>query len=281
MYTVQEIIKRSTEYLQKQGITHPRLQAEEILADTIGLKRLELYLNFDRPLDEKELQLCREHLQRRSKGEPIQYIRGQVDFLDCKIKVTPDVLIPRHETEILADIVVKSLKDQNLDDKILLDLCCGSGCLGIALKKKHPQLRVILSDLSPKALEIAKQNAELNETLVEFLQGNLFEPLKHPVDYIVSNPPYIAEHEFEKLDKEVKLFEPKIALISGLTGLEFYQEINSRIKNYLKSAGKAWMEMGTGQGHKVLEIFGQQKWNHISLEKDWAGHDRFFFLENE
>jgi release factor glutamine methyltransferase len=280
VYTVQEIIKRSTEYLQKQSITQPRLQAEEILADVIGLKRLDLYLNFDRPLQENELQICREHLQRRAKGEPLQYIRGQVEFLNCTIKVTPDVLIPRQETEILADKVIKSLS--NIEPgTTLLDLCCGSGCLAIAIKKRFPELRVVASDLSKEALAITKQNAQDNQVEIECVQGDLFENIHESFDIILSNPPYIAEHEYDGLEREVRQFEPKQALISGPTGLEIYRSIEKAIKKYLKPKGQVWLEIGTDQGSKVLEIFDKGKWKAISLEKDWAGHDRFFFLENE
>ncbi len=138
--------------------------------------RLQLYMDFERPLNQPELDLCRARLVRRGKGEPLQYIRGEIEFLDCLIKLTPAVLIPRQETEILVDKIIGRLKRQELSGKILWDVCCGSGCIGIALKKKFPTLQVVLSDLSSEALQVARENAQANGVDVSFMQGDLLNP---------------------------------------------------------------------------------------------------------
>lgn len=282
MKTIQEALLLSSEFLSKKGITNPRREAEEILSEGLGLKRLDLYLSYDRPVMDIELEKCRVLLARRGKGEPIQYIRGSVDFFGCELLVTPSVLIPRQETEILVDLAAKFLKTQDLDGKVLWDVCCGSGCIGLALKKKFPKLEVFLSDQSSSALSVAKENAEKNQLEVHFFEGDLFSPFQNQkCDFFVCNPPYISEDEFLTLQREVKDFEPKEALIAPNEGLGFYQRIATDLHKYINSKGRAWLEIGHQQGKAVNKIFTEASWTHCNVEKDWAGHDRFFSLENE
>ena len=282
MKTIVEILKLSTEYLQKQGISHARRQAEEIISDALGLKRLQLYINFDRPVTEDELALCRGRLARRAKGEPLQYIHGEVQFHDCTIRVSPAVLIPRQETEILVNKIYKQLLNLPLENSSLWDVCCGSGCIGIAMKKLLPALKVTLSDVSNEALLIAQENARINNVDVEFLQGDLLTPFQErKTQFLICNPPYIAEREYGNLDREVRNYEPRNALISGETGLEFYERLAKDLPARLLPHGKAWFEVGTGQGPALIKLFNQPPWSKCEIEKDWSGHDRFFFLEIE
>lgn len=282
MKTVQEILLLSADYLRQKGIENARRQAEDVIADSLSLKRLQLYLQFDRPITESELDKCRKSLQRRGAGEPSQYIRGEVEFLDCIFKVTPEVLIPRQETEILVDKIIREIGERDLADKVLWDVCCGSGCIGITIKKRYPQLKVFLSDLSPQALAIAKENAKRNEVEVEFLQGDLLEPFKDcKVDFFVCNPPYIAESEFAQLDREVKDFEPKQALISGPSGLECYERLAKTLPSHLNPGGLAWFEIGHAQGDGVGSLFSGRPWVDRRIDQDYSGKDRFFFLEIE
>lgn len=282
MKSLLDVLKLSTQYLQQRGIQQPRRQAEEIISDALGIKRMELYLQFDRPLVESELELCRSRLARRAKGEPSQYIRGEVEFLNCSIKVTPDVLIPRQETEILTDKIIQELKKENIEGKTLWDVCCGSGYIGIAIKKHLPGLQVSLSDISEPALQLARENAARNHVEVKCFEGDLLAPFAgKKTDYFVCNPPYISEQEFDTLDVEVRNYEPRIALISGQTGLEFYQRLSRELPPHLEPHGKAWFEIGKGQGNAIKEIFSTPPWKRSRVEQDWAGHDRFFFLEIE
>lgn len=282
MKTVLDILKLSTDYLQKHKIANPRRQAEELIADYLDLNRMQLYMQYDRPMTEAELLELRNRLNRRAKGEPLQYIRGHVEFLNCKILVNRDVLIPRQETEILVDKIIKDLEKESLENKILLDLCCGAGYIGIAIKKKFPQLHVICSDISPSALKMAQKNAELNEVKVEFLEGDLLQPLgNRKVNFLICNPPYIAESEYLNLDVEVRDFEPKTALISGDSGLEFYERLSREMPKVMHPHGKIWFEMGTGQGKAINHLFVGAPWVSSRVEQDWSGHDRFFFLEIE
>lgn len=282
MKTVLEILNLSTTFLQKKGFSQPRRQAEELISEMLRMKRLNLYLEFDRPLDENEIERCRSALARRVKGEPLQYIQGEVEFLECRFKVSSAVLIPRQETEILADRISKELTDLPLENKILWDLCCGSGCLGIALKKRFPMLKVFLSDLSASALEVAKENAKLNQVDVEFREGDLLLPFRgEHAHFIVCNPPYLTEQEWEEASSEVRAFEPKMALVGGTSGVDFYEKLAHELKSFLQPKGRVWLEIGYRQGPAVKRIFSEEGWSHFSVEKDWAGHDRFFSLENE
>lgn len=281
MKTIQETLLLSTEYLTKKGIPNPRREAEEALSVSLGMSRMDLYLSFDRPLVQNELEKCRELLTRRGKGEPYAYINGQVEFYGCQILVDPSVLIPRQETEILVDKVAKELQKMDLGHKKLWDICCGSGCIGIALKKKLPELQLSMSDLSARALNITKKNAELNQVDAQIFEGDLFQPFEGMCDYLVCNPPYVSEAEFNDLEREVKEYEPKLALVAVDNGLDFYRRIAKNLKRYLSPGGKAWFEIGHGQGDDVAKIFINEGWTRCQVEKDWAGHDRFFSLENE
>lgn len=282
MHNLIEILILSTQYLQQRGIENPRRQAEELISDVLEMPRLHLYMEFDRPLTESELEICRQRLARRGKGEPLQYIKGEMEFYGCRIFLNKDVLIPRQETEILVDRIANQLEKEDLQNKCLWDICCGSGCMGIALKKKFPQLKVTVSDISPEALIVAKKNALANQVEVEFVQGDLLQPFEgRKTNYLVCNPPYIAEYEIPSLETEVRDFEPRRALVSGPTGLEFYARLASEMKGFLMSAAKAWFEIGSTQGTAIYEIFQKAGWGTCKVEKDWSGQDRFFFLENE
>lgn len=274
MITLLEIIKRSEEYLASRGIARPRREAEEVIADALELKRLDLYLQFDRPVSEKELPALRLAIQRRGAGEPIAYISGKVSFAGISVKVTPAVVIPRPETEILVETIALTLLKHSLEKKVLWDMCCGSGCIGLALKARFPQLEVVLSDLSSEALAVAQENGAGSANIK---QGNLFDPFAGmKCDFFVCNPPYVTESEYLQLTPEVR-HEPKIALVSGPTGLEFYTQIAKELKHYLNPGGLAWLEIGSGQGVAVQQLFHAEGWQ-CHYESDWSGHDRFLYL---
>lgn len=261
MITLLHIIERAANFLEKCKIQRPRRSAEEVIADALGKKRLDLYLEFDRPLETSELDLCRVAIQRRGKGEPAAYIAGKVAFAGVTLEVNSAVLIPRPETEILVE-TMHNLKG------VLWDVCTGSGAIAIALKKRFPDLRVIASDISEKALQVAQRNAKRNKVDIEFLLGDLLEPFEGECDYLVCNPPYVLPEEYGALSWEVRGFEPKEALLGGYAFYERLAKGRSSVKK------KIWLEIGSGQGSKVKEIF-----QGGLVEKDWAGHERFFSLE--
>jgi release factor glutamine methyltransferase len=277
-----EILNLSIDFLKEKGIKNFRQEAQEVISNALNITRLQLYLEYERPLTDLEMKTLREKILRRAKGEPAIYIDGKIDFLNCFFKVTPDVLIPRQETEILTDKIIKFLEKQDLLGKSLWDVCCGSGCIGISIKKKFPQLNVTLSDISSKALAVAKENASKNEVEVNFIEGDLLDPFKNQkTHFFVCNPPYIAQNELASLETEVKDYEPLIALISGESGLEFYQRLAQDLKHHLHSKGCAWFEIGANQGKALTTLFQHKPWINCKVEVDWSDKDRFFFLEIE
>jgi len=279
MKTLGEVLTLSADFLKNKGIPRARREAEELLAEVLKIARIELYMQFDRPLDEKELEAYRQFIKRKARGEPWQYIVGEVRFLDCAIKVDASVLIPRQETEILAHRILKQLSEEPL---AVWDVCCGSGYIGLGLKKARPQWSVSGSDLSEKALETARQNAAANGLEIEFLHGDLLAPFEgRKADVVVCNPPYISEKEYAGLDREVRDFEPKIALVGGATGLEFYERLAAELPPYLNPHAKIFFEIGTGMGESLKKIFSSPRWKNVQAAQDWSGHDRFFSLEIE
>jgi release factor glutamine methyltransferase len=272
MKNCKSILELSTQFLTQHEVPKARLVAETLLAFYLQMERIALYMHFDRPLIEEELVPFRAALKRAIKGEPIEYIMGEVEFYHCKIKVTPDVLIPRQETEILLDLICKRLDGS---EKRALDLCTGSGCLAAGLKNARPDLEVHGVDLSEKALSVAKENGPE----VIWHLGDLTAPVEGmQFDLVICNPPYVTDDEYQQLDASVKDFEPKMALVSGPTGLEYYERLSRELPAILAPGAKVFFEMGTGQGEAISKIFSDPLWVDPLVEKDWANHTRFFSL---
>lgn len=274
MKDVRTILQLSAEFLQKSQVVKPKRTAEELLAHFLQMKRIDLFMNYDRPLVESELEPFRAALKRRAKGEPVEYILQSCEFYKCQLKITPATLIPRPETEILLDQVCKWVGERKLT---VLDLCTGSGCLAIGLKKSCPQAEVYAVDLSEEALEVAKENAKINAVEVHFLKGDLTQPVQDKkFDLVLCNPPYISAAEYAQLSREVKDFEPKMALVAGPTGYEFFERLAKELPPLLNPGAKIYFEMGYLQGATLLKLFSHAIWEKQVVEKDWAGHDRFF-----
>ena len=276
MKTIGEILSLSVEYLQRHEIQNHKRIAADLLAHVLGVSRVQIYMDFGRPLGEDELSKYRQGLRRLIKKEPLQYILGEIEFFGCKIKVDASVLIPRQETEILVDMISKELEKEDLTDKILWDVCCGSGCMGISLKKRFPELSVVLSDISEDALSVARENIKINDVDVSVLNGDLLEPFSEKkAHFIVCNPPYVTEKEYDNLGSEVRDYEPRGALVAGKTGMEYYEKLARDIKKYLYGDSRVWFEIGQNQGQKICDLFDMQG----VLLQDWSGNDRFFCLK--
>lgn len=281
MKTLKEILSLSHEYLKSKDVLRPRYSAEVIVSHVLGCKRLDIYLDLEKPLVEEEISSIRNLVKRRGLKEPLEYILGSLDFYNCNLKITNDVLIPRVETEEMVSLIANELEKESLQDKVLFDICTGSGCIAIALKKKFQNLSVSACDISLKALEVAKKNGEMNGVKVDFLNGNLLAPFGKKADFVVSNPPYVSESEFEDLSYEVKAFEPKISLLAKEGGLEFYKILAKELPSYLNPRAKVFFEIGHLQGQMVKEIFSDRIWISKKVYKDISQKDRFFFLEIE
>ena len=274
MDSIRNLIKKSTDFLTRKGVKSPRRVAEELLAFILNKKRIDLYFCYDAPIEPEEKKAFREVIIRKGAKEPLAYIIGSVEFLGLDIKTTPAVLIPRNETEILADLIVKNISSQSL---CVWDVCTGTGCLGLAVKKHCPSCKVSLSDISAAALSVAKRNADANQLDVEFLNGDLLHPFKgRKADIIISNPPYIKEEKYEYLEDEVRLYEPKIALVGGLS---FYHRLENDLAAFLNKSAQVFMEIGYNNGPEIQEIFSSNTWKNQTLLQDWSGKDRFFMVE--
>ncbi|HEY1170836.1 MAG TPA: peptide chain release factor N(5)-glutamine methyltransferase [Verrucomicrobiae bacterium] len=277
--TVLEVIQRSAEFLQRKQVESPRLQAELLLAHVLKMARLKLYLNFERALKPEEEAAMRELVQRRGKREPLQHLVGSVNFCGYELAVSRDVLIPRPETETLAELAWTYINGLPEGDLRALDLGTGSGCLPITIALKSPRVAFDTVDISAAASALARKNAEKHQLngRVKFLEGDLFAPLSQGQRYhlIISNPPYIEAAEIETLEPEVKDFDPRVALDGGADGLEFYHRLAKEGSVWLVAGGRLMAEFGEGQGPAIQKIFEDHGWAVHGLEKDLSGRERF------
>ena len=277
-----EVLKLSAKYLEEKGIERSRRSAEDLLSSLLCMKRIDLYMHFDLPLEEKELASYRTLIKRKVLGEPLEYILGEVAFAGCSFVVNRHALIPRPETEILFDLAASLLEKEDLVNKKAWDLCTGSGVLGISLKKRFPQLDVVLSDLSQEAIGLALENGKKNAVEVSCRQGDFLQPfLGERADIVFCNPPYVSKREYAELGRGVRDFEPEMALVGGEDGLFFYEKLAKELPSFLKPKAKIFLEIGFMQGESVLALFSAPYWKKKWIRKDYSEKDRFFFLEFE
>lgn len=276
MITVLEAIKLSTEYFQKKQIESPRANAEILLAEILQCKRLDLYLSFDKPLSEIELNLYREYIKKRAMHIPLQYIIGSVEFYNMKFIVNENVLIPRPETELLVEQIINDFKDKSRLK--ILDIGSGSGNISLSLAKNLKEAFVTGIDISENAINLAKENAELNK--INNVEFKLFDVMSEEIfqldkfDLIVSNPPYVSEPDFYNLEPELKVHEPRIALTDNADGLSFYNRITSIAKNILEKPGYLYFEIGKDQQKTITDKMRKENFTDIKIYKDYAGIDR-------
>jgi release factor glutamine methyltransferase len=277
MLTVLEAIKLSTDYLSKKNIDSSRINAENLLAHVLKCKRLDLYLAFDRPLKEEEIDDYRELIRRRGASEPLQYIIGNVEFYGLNFKVNPSVLIPRPETELLIEKVLESLSKN--DSLKILDIGTGSGNIAVSIAKHLPNAEIVAIDISDSAIQTAKENSELNNIngqinfcKLDIISGEL--QINNKFDLIVSNPPYVALKDYSDLSPELLNHEPRIALTDENDGLNYYRVISKKAKNLLKTGGKIFYEVGLGQSEVVQNLLKENNFNEIEIFKDYSNIDR-------
>jgi release factor glutamine methyltransferase len=283
---LKEILDRTTVFFKEKNFDTPRLDAELLLAHGLKLERIQLYLKYDQPINENELVSLRDLVRRRALGEPIAYIFGYKDFYRNRFDVSPDVLIPRPETEHLVDEALLWAEDRNKNWGIL-DLGCGSGCIGLSLLKELPNSKLIAVDVSARALEVAKQNAtrlgladrvqfvlvDATESAV-VMQKYLDFVGQNEVDILVSNPPYIDLQDIN-IQENVKKFEPHLALFSNESGMGLLKEWSRKYSDHIRSPGLMLLEVGASQGEPMkLHLEDLSKFNKINIIKDLSGHDR-------
>jgi release factor glutamine methyltransferase len=234
--TLIDVLRLSTTYLGDHGSSSARLDAELLCAQALGLSRIDLYLQFDRPLDEPELSAIRELIRRRGKGEPVAYITGTREFYGRPFHVTPDVLIPRPDTETLVQRAATYLRDRPGAALRVADLGTGSGCIAITLGAEVPGTHAFATDISAAALEVARGNAAALGVDVEFVGCSWADALDGTFDLIVSNPPYVTTDELAAVDRDVRDFEPVGALLGGADGLDAYRSLLGSIRDHVSTA---------------------------------------------
>jgi release factor glutamine methyltransferase len=284
-WTVKDILGWTQNYFGEKNIDAPRITSELLLGKALSMTRVSLYLNYDRPLTEAELKEYKSYIQRRVSGEPAQYITGVKEFWSLDFKVTPDVLIPRADTETLVEAVINDIKDAGRKSVRMLEIGTGSGAVSVSIAhelKDEIDIRIKAVDISGDALEVARENADSNGVAenIEFVLSDGFEKIVsgEKYDYIVSNPPYISEEFYDGLERTVKDFEPKIALYGGADGLTFYREIFSKGYEHLSETGKIFVEIDQRKTKELEKIVDRLKYFNIVYYKDLVGHKRVIEL---
>ncbi len=277
IWTVLDIINWANDFFAQKGVDSPRLTIELLLCDVLQCKRIDLYTSFDKPLNEIELAKTREYVIRRAKREPLQYIIGKAHFHDYELRVDCNVLIPRPETEELAELIIKSYKHDSALD--ILDIGTGSGCIAILLADKFKNSKVIACDINPKAIEIAKSNAKkYNINNIEFVCLDIISQIPNgKYDIIVSNPPYIKQEDYKVLEPELK-YEPGNALTDEKDGLTFYRKFSEIFPNMLKEDGKFFLEYALGQSEEIKNMFEEKYF--VTILPDFSSIYRYLIGQN-
>lgn len=275
---IEEAINLGKENLKKENIEDALLKTRLLLCYILDKPKEYLIINNKESLSKEQEEIFLEYLEKLKSGHPLQHITHKQFFRNCELYVDENVLIPRPDTEVLVEEVVKLAR--KVDASSILDLCTGSGAIGIALSKET-NAEIVATDISKKALEIAEKNSKLNKAEVKFIQGNLFEniPKENKFDIIVSNPPYIETKTIETLSEEVKK-EPKLALDGGIDGLYFYREIAKQAISFLKINGYLALEIGYNQKTLVTKILLENNFMEISTIKDFSGNDRVIIAKS-
>ena len=283
--TVLEGIQRSTEFLSKKGVDSPRLQAELLLAHLLKLPRMRLYLNFERVLGANEVDAFRDLVQRRAAREPLQYILSSTSFCGLELALNRHVLIPRPETELLAERGWQFLREisNSTPHPSALDFGTGSGCLAIALAVNSPTARLVGLDVSSEALELARANAARHAVTdrIEFVYGDLFDSLPgdRKFELVISNPPYIPTAEIDLLQPEVRNYEPRHALDGGVDGLAFFRKLAVATGPILKPGARLMLEFGDGQLDSIHAIFQSENWIVEAMQTDYTQLPRIAVLK--
>ena len=280
MWTVRSALEWTCGYLERHGDEHPRLSAEWLMCAATGFSRVEVYMNYDRPLDAGELSVLREGVKRRGAGEPLQYVTGEMPFRHIVLKCAPGVLIPRPETEVLVDCVLEFIDKQDASQHVL-EIGTGTGCISLSIAGERPGTAIVATDISEDAVALAKRNREALgcDDVVEIVQTDIAAGVEGAdsaaFDVLVSNPPYIPSALVDILPREVGGFEPRLALDGGADGLAVFHRIVDAAKGALRPGGLMAFELHedclqlAAQDRQVKEFF-----QDIRVVKDLTGRDR-------
>lgn len=274
--TVLEVLQSTTRYFAERGVESPRLNIEHLLAEALGKKRIELYLEFDRQLTEAELAPLRERVRRRAAGEPLQHLIGNWDFWGRRFKTDGRALVPRSETETLAEIVLAAVSAADSKGKVLADIGTGTGVLAITFALERPELRVLAFELSEDALSLAAENVATYAVAdrVSLIHSDLLAAARYPIDFLVANLPYIPTGTLTQLSPEVR-HDPALALDGGADGLKVVNRLLVEAPSMLQPGASIFLEVGHDQADTVAALCTEQKYRDISIKNDYQGVRRF------
>lgn len=269
---LRDILKKGADTLREAGIIEADLDAWYLLSYCMGINKSTYYMKQDEIPDMALADNYMSLVEERKTRKPLQYITGSQEFMGIDFKVNENVLIPRQDTEILVELALKFVKG-----KKVLDMCTGSACIATSICKLGQPFEVWASDISAKALELAKLNAESNEASVSFVQSDIWDNIDGKFDVVISNPPYITAVEMRELMPEVKEYEPELALYGGEDGLDIYKRIIADAKGHMNEGAYILMEIGCGQAGQVSELLVKYGFSEVKVEKDLAGLDRVVY----
>jgi release factor glutamine methyltransferase len=278
-WTILKLLNWTTDYFKKNKVAEPRPSAEVLLAHLLSKDRLFLYLNYDRPMGKEELSEFRSLVKRRLGGEPNQYITGMQEFWSLPFRVTPEVLIPRPETEVLLETVLEFLGSPDREVRIL-DLGTGSGAIAVALARELGVIKIVATDWSMAAVKLAQENARLNQidSKIHFVCADMFSAFSSSLAkfaVVATNPPYVSHAEFSNLSPEIRDYEPRNALDGGPDGLAAIKRIIKQAPTVLPHKGALIMEMGADQAESVSALVkNNQHYDSYRIIKDYSGLDR-------
>lgn len=282
-WTVRKLLEWTTPFFARKEVDAPRLSAELLLAHVLGIPRIKLYTDYERPLMPGELHQYRELVKRAAEQEPIAYLTGRAHFFNLEFHAAPGVLIPRPDTETLVENVMQFLRHQpGMESPRILDLCTGSGCIALALAHHLKTATVLATDISKTAVALTQKNIQhLNlDQRVIVAQGDLYEPLAsmvdiQPFDLIVANPPYIPSGQLVTLDRNVRDYEPWEALDGGMDGLTIHRRILKDAPAHLRPGGQIYLEIAFDQAELAKQVFREHPlFEDVKILKDYAGKDR-------
>jgi release factor glutamine methyltransferase len=275
--TVLEVLQSTTGYFQKHNIESPRLNAEHLLAHVLGRKRIELYLEFERKLNESELAPLRDLVKRRAEGEPLQHLLGTVEFCGHTFVCDKRAMVPRPETEQLIELLISNFKSEIAHSRVV-DVGTGSGVIALSLAAEFPEAEIVAADISEDALALARENAERLRLAdrVRFLKSNLLENIEGVFDLIAANLPYISTEERQTLSREV-LHDPEVALFGGVGGDERVRKLIAQAPLRLGPGGILALEIGIGQSEALVAALTEKNYRDIWTKNDYSGVTRFLF----
>ncbi|MBQ4059428.1 MAG: peptide chain release factor N(5)-glutamine methyltransferase [Lachnospiraceae bacterium] len=277
MATIQELLNIGKEKLESAGNEYAKYERKVLLEEVLGCNYMFMLMNPDEEVSlEKETEYLR-LIDERCKHYPLQYLLGYAHFMDYTFCVNENVLIPRNDTEILVEIANDVLEQVSTNAYKVLDLCCGSGCIGISLKLYHNDIDLTLSDVSKAALDVTRKNLERHDVKAKVVCDSLFAGINEKQNMIVSNPPYIESRVIDTLMPEVKEYEPMLALDGGKEGMDFYNQIIEEAPSHLNVGGWLLFEIGYNQGEAVSKKMTELGFQDVHVKKDYAGLDRVVY----